>query len=231
MKSLYLLINLFSVIVPFLFSFHPKLKFHKEWRFFFPALIIASGIFIAWDSLFTHWKIWGFNEDYTTGITIGNMPIEEILFFICIPYSCVFTYHCLIKFFDFSWEIQTEDIVTNLLVSSLYIVGIIYFRHEYTSVTFFSLASLLLTYRYLLNGKSLSKIYSTWFFLLIPFLIVNGILTGTGLEEPIVWYDNSENLGIRILTIPVEDIFYGLLLFLLTVTIMEKFKSRFLNEN
>ena len=65
------------------------------------------------------------------------------------------------------------------------------------------------------------KIY---LFLLIPFFIVNGILTGTGLEAPIVWYNNQENLGVRLLTIPIEDAFYGFELILLNVFFYEKWK-------
>lgn len=227
MKSLYLLINLFSVVVPFLFSFHPKLKFYKDWKYFFPALLIASGSFIVWDCIFTEWKIWGFNEKYILGIYFGPLPLEEILFFICIPYACVFTYHCLNLFFDFNWSKKAVNIST-LTISILLLTFSLFFKSQaYTFTTFFSLGILLLIYQFIIKGTSLSKMYSIWFFLLIPFLFVNGILTGTGLEEPVVWYDNSENLSIRILTIPIEDIFYGFLLFLLTVTLMDLFKSRF----
>jgi lycopene cyclase domain-containing protein len=226
MKSLYLLINIFSVIVPFLFSFHPKLKFHKEWKYFFPAMLIASGIFIVWDAIFTNWAVWGFNERYITGIYFGELPLEEVLFFICIPYCCVFTYHCLNLFFDFKWNSKTTDIVTIILSVTLLIIGFIYNHQAYTSVTFISLGFSLLVYQFILKAKSLSKMFSIWLILLLPFLIVNGILTGTGLEEPVVWYDNAENFSIRILTIPIEDIFYGFLLFLLTVTFMDLFKSR-----
>jgi lycopene cyclase domain-containing protein len=56
---------------------------------------------------------------------------------------------------------------------------------------------------------------------MIPFLIVNGILTGTGLEQPVVWYNPNEMIGLRLLSIPVEDVFYGLLMLIGSVTLFE----------
>ena len=44
---------------------------------------------------------------------------------------------------------------------------------------------------------------------LIPFFIVNGILTGSGLDAPIVWYNDAENAGIRFFTIPIDDVAYA----------------------
>jgi lycopene cyclase domain-containing protein len=72
----------------------------------------------------------------------------------------------------------------------------------------------------------LERFFTVWVPLQIPFLIVNGLLTGTGLQEPVVWYNDNENLGIRILTIPVEDTIYGFELMILTVFFYEIFKSK-----
>jgi lycopene cyclase domain-containing protein len=56
-------------------------------------------------------------------------------------------------------------------------------------------------------------------------MIVNGILTGTGLEEEVVWYNQAAILGIRILTMPVEDTFYGMFLILFVLSLFEAFQK------
>ncbi|MBK8684490.1 MAG: lycopene cyclase domain-containing protein [Bacteroidetes bacterium] len=102
MKSFtYLLVDLGSFLVPFIFSFHPKLKFYKEWKHLGKALLVCLLIFLPWDMYFTQKGIWGFNPDYLCGVYIYNLPLEEVLFFICIPYASLYTYHC----FDvFGWR-------------------------------------------------------------------------------------------------------------------------------
>jgi len=219
MKFLYLLIDFFTVIVPLLFSFHPKIKFYKTWKAFFIASFTVAIIFIIWDAVFTHLGVWSFNDRYITGIYFLQLPIEEILFFICIPFSCVFTYYCLDKFYNLSWNPKIENIFCIFLSIALLITGLIFLDKLYTSVTFISTAFVCLILKFILKINWLGKVISIYAILLIPFLIVNGILTGTGLEEPVVMYNNSENLGIRIASIPIEDVFYGFELVLLNLLI------------
>ena len=226
MKNLYLAIDILTIAVPFLFSFHPKLLFYKHWKAFFGANFISALIFIGWDILFTHWKVWGFNPTYITGNYVVNLPVEEVLFFICIPFSCVFTYHSLNTFFTFSWKTKTENAIIILLVSILLILGILFWGKAYTSTTFISLALFLVVLKFSLKVIWLPRILSIYPILLIPFFIVNGILTGTGLQSPVVWYDNLENLHIRLGTIPVEDVFYGLELILLNLFFYERFNAK-----
>jgi lycopene cyclase domain-containing protein len=78
---------------------------------------------------------------------------------------------------------------------------------------------------YFYGIKYLSRFYIAFLIILVPFFIVNGILTGTGLEEPVVWYNDDENLGIRLLTIPIEDIGYAFTMIFGNVFLIEKFKA------
>ncbi len=71
--------------------------------------------------------------------------------------------------------------------------------------------------QFALRVNWIGKLWRIYPILLIPFFIVNGILTGTGLEEPVVWYNDSRNLGIRLLSIPIEDVVYGFEMILLTI--------------
>lgn len=224
--SLYLILNIASVSFPFLFSFHPKIKFYKEWRHFLPALLITGVIFVLWDIQFTKMGIWGFNARYLEGIYVSGLPIEEILFFICIPFSSIFTIHCIKVFWP---DFQLNQIIRRNLVfilsAFLIITGLIHHDKWYTCSTgLFS--GLTLIFAWVFSRKILDHFFLTYPLILIPFFIVNGILTGSFIEGEVVWYNNQENLGIRMFTIPVEDTFYGLSLLLLSCSISEILKNR-----
>jgi lycopene cyclase domain-containing protein len=229
MKWLYLAINAGTIIVPLIFSFHPRIRFDKEFRFAFAAIGLAAIPFLVWDALFTARGVWGFNDRYVTGIGLAGLPMEEILFFICIPFACLFTYFCLTTFFTIRLPKLVTSGIIILLSTFLLLIALLHFDRAYTAVTGISLALMLLYIHFRHKRIPLDAILVVWLVLLIPFLIVNGLLTGSTLPEPVVWYNDAENLGRRILTIPVEDTAYGFLLFLLVVVIFEKLKT--LNSN
>lgn len=225
----YLLVNLLSVSVPFIFSFYPRLRFYKTWKSFWPACVLGAIIFIAWDMVFTQKGVWGFNPAYLLGIYVGNIPLEECLFFICIPYASVFTYFCFKQLLKRDYLGSSYRIVTLVLATCLLLTGLWNITRSYTGVTFISTALLLLLLWYQRQGW-LSRFYVMYTVILLPFSIVNGILTGSWIEEPVVWYNNQQNLGIRLGTIPVEDVFYGMLLLLLNCMIYEYLLARNANK-
>lgn len=221
----YLWIDLGSFIIPFLFSFHPKLNFHKKFNAFIKANLIVSVLFILWDILFTHLQVWGFNPKYISGLHLINLPVEEILFFLFIPFSSLFTYHCFHVFFTSVPGLSSRIISVPLILVSTWI-ALLHYNKLYT-VSAFGLVSLLIIFLEFINRKPwLMHFYRMYLIILLPFFIVNGMLTGTGLKEPVVIYNDLQNLGIRLFTIPVEDVFYGLSLLLLNTACYEHFISR-----
>lgn len=219
MRFLYLLVDFFTILIPFLFSFHPKINFYKTWKQFFLSSVIVAFIFITWDAIFTYLHVWSFNPNYVTGIYFFNLPVEEILFFICIPFSCVFTFFCLDKFYHLKWSDKTEKRLVLVLFILLASAGLIFSKRLYTSITFITTAFSIFFLKFIFRVNWLGKAISVYLILLVPFLIVNGILTGSGLQEPVVNYNKTEIINIRFFTIPIEDIFYGLLLFLLNLAL------------
>jgi len=226
MKFTYLLVDFCTLIVPLIFSFHPRLRFDKFFKEYFLANFISAFIFLVWDAIFTANGVWGFSDRYTLGFRLFKMPIEEVLFFFCIPFACLFTYHCFTKFFTIRWTPSFERNFFSIFCFLLFVIGIYFNNKAYTSVTFISSAFLIFIFLIIFRVKWLGPFFTIYPVLLIPFFIVNGILTGTGLQEPVVWYNNNENLGIRMGTIPVEDIIYGLELLILTLFFYELFKSK-----
>ena len=229
MNYVYLLVNLFTIFIPLLFSFHPRIRFDKEWKYFFPSVLIVALVFITWDVFFTRMGVWSFNPEYITGIYFFNIPIEEVMFFICIPYACVFTFYCLDRFYKLSWKAPTEKAFALMFALWLLLLGVVFRDRWYTMTSFVSTAFICLFLVFIAKVSWFGKAVTVYTLLLFPFFIVNGILTGTGLEQPVVMYNNEENLGVRLLTIPLEDSVYGFELFLLNlfffILIREKWMS------
>lgn len=225
-RYLYLALDLFSISLPLIFSFYSPSPFYKKWKHLWVAILIPAIVFIVWDEWFTQVGVWGFNPRYLTGIYLGSLPLEEVLFFICIPYACVFTYHALNYLIKKDYLGPYQKSITLFLVGLLITTGALNYSNRYTIVTFFSLALFLLVLLYGLKVNYLGRFYLAYFFILIPFFLINGILTGSFIDEQVVWYNDAENMGLRMGTIPFEDTFYGMLLILMNVVIMEELQKK-----
>ena len=56
------------------------------------ALAPAFAVFVLWDLWATSTGTWGFNPEYTVGVTLpGGMAIEELIFFVVIPVCTLLT--------------------------------------------------------------------------------------------------------------------------------------------
>jgi lycopene cyclase domain-containing protein len=231
MRSLYLLIDGLTILGPFIASFSARIQFYRKFWPFLCASFTVGTLFVAWDIFFAHLGVWSFNPRYVEGVFFLHLPLEEILFFLCVPFSCVFTYYCLDRFQVLERVPAVADVTELVIVGSLIVLAVVFHDRIYTSSALVSAAFACLVVQLLGKGRLLGKCFASYAFLLVPFFIVNGVLTGTGLQQPIVCYNDAENLGVRILTIPVEDIFYGFSLIALNIVFFELFAKRLAFKN
>ena len=81
----YLLLML-ATFLPFLWKYRDEnLPLQRNLRHAFTATLIVAPPFVLWDVLVTAAGHWRFSPEYTMGIDIFNLPIEEVLFFLVVP--------------------------------------------------------------------------------------------------------------------------------------------------
>ncbi len=224
--SLYLILNIASFIVPFLYSFEPRMRYIKRWKSVFSAIIITPIVFIIWDIWFTKIGVWSFNPRYHSGISFFDLPIEEWLFFICIPYASIFI-HFAFQFFYRNILLSKKTVkILFLSIIVILIPTILWNYYKWYTAVNYSFLILVLTIAYFKFTAILQRFFITFLIILIPFSIVNGILTGSFIDEPVVLYNNAENLGIRLGTIPIEDIGYAFSMLLMSLMLIQKFEKK-----
>jgi lycopene cyclase domain-containing protein len=205
MSFTYLLINGFIIAIPLALTFNKRTAYYRQ----IPAVGLSTGVvgacYLIWDVLVTARGEWRFNGKYLTGVHLLNLPLEEVLFFITVPYSCLFIYEVVL----YATQERFYKISTPVLIAAVVVLmaaGMAVRDQGYTSKALAS-CSFFLTVAYLLDRPLLtSRRYWTWLAICyIPFLLVNSVLTAL----PVVQYNPAAILGVRLFTIPIEDFFYN----------------------
>lgn len=228
----YLILDLFSFAIPFLFSFEKKwMHFIRFWKPYFSAIFIVGIFFILWDIYFAYQNVWGFNDDYLLGIRWFKLPLEEWLFFLLIPYSSNFIHYSLAYFFPkFELKKTTTQSITILLFIISFGVFVWNLDKIYTASSF-GLFAVLMLLQMIFQWEYAQKFYLSFIIIYIPFFLVNSALTGMFTENPVVFYDNNENLGIRVGTMPLEDSFYCFSMLYGSVLLFEYFRKNAFSQS
>ena len=225
--SVYLALEILAILVPLIYSYDRKLRFYIKIKSVVLSLVIVGSFYILGDILFTKYGIWGFNPRYHSNIILFKLPVEEWLFFIVIPYASLFLHDTLVYLFPniclSNWQ---SRIVSVVLVGCMVIVVSMNIEKAYTAI-YGSITIFAIFFASLSSSQLLNRFYLTFMVILIPFFLVNSVLTGSFIPEAVVWYNNSENLGIRIFTVPVEDISYAFSLILFNLLLINKLEGLF----
>lgn len=211
------------LLVPLWQSFNKSRQYGRKIQYILPAILISAVFFILWDINFTEAKIWTFNEEYILGKTIKGLPIEEWLFFLVVPYGCIFIYEIVKVELE---KYQADNVFLGIslaLIVGLALVGYL-FRHRMYTFMAFLLPAVYLAYTVFRNKfkHHITQFYITYFISLLPLVIMYGILSAL----PLVEYNTEHILNIRVLRIPIENFPYFFLLLLMNITIYEFLKER-----
>jgi lycopene cyclase domain-containing protein len=224
--SLYAWLMLVSFIGPFALSFDKKVAFYKWFKPLFIGILVNMILFILWDGWFTRAGIWSFNNDYVWHFRLNNLPIEEWSFFIVVPFASVFIYACLKAYFSDRFFKLLVPFLNYFIIVILLLACVVFYNKTYTLVNCSLALVLLLIHQFYLKKEYMGYFWFAYFVHLIPFIIINGILTGMATPEPVVSYNANHIIGFRIITIPIEDTIYALTCLLIPITIMEFLLSK-----
>ena len=225
-KYLYWVLLLFTLLGPILYSFERKVHFYSHWGRVILSSLVMMALFIPWDIIFTRMNVWGFSHSYTLGLFILDLPIEEWLFFIAIPFACVFVYEILRYYLPTlrpNWAILTVLLVAFAML--FLTLTITFFGRLYT---FYASALAIVWVLWLLIKRPYWTAHFLLMFVLImiPFILVNGTLTGMATATPVVSYNAAHIMGPRLITIPLEDTIYNFDMLIMTVATFEWLKAK-----
>ena len=205
MSLTYLVLNLCIIAVPVWYTPDKRTAYYRRLPALGFSIAVVSTSYLLWDILVTARGEWSFNGKYLTGVQILNIPLEEILFFITVPYSCLFIYEVVLYATKASkFRLPASAIIA--LILALFAASLGVYSQGYTAKALAS-CGVFLTSALLLDRPLIeSKRYWTWLAICyVPFLIINTVLTAL----PVVEYNPKAIWGLRVGTIPLEDVFYN----------------------
>lgn len=205
MGAEYLLFNLAVVFFPLVLSVWPPTDFRPLFRPALLACVLVAIPYVIWDALVAG-AHWDFNPEYVLGIALAGLPLEEILFFITVPFACLYTWIILLEG-DIGSVRPGLRLTYPLGFATLPVGGwALSLGKGYTGLMLISLGvaaalDLVLRTHLLLKPRFWALLGVVAGFT----LIFNGYLTA----RPVVTYGEQYQIGFRVLTIPIEDFGYG----------------------
>ena len=204
--SFYLYLNLAIIAFPLLFSLEKRIRFYTKLKPLAVALFIVGIFFVGCDAFATYRGHWSFNPAYVNDKKLLGLPLEEILFFVTVPYSCIFVFDSVIHFLGDKKLFSPRKWLFSAIGALIMLSAFAFYSKEYTFLAILSVGVSIL-FVSLVNVKLFSS-RAYWIYIiltLVLFLIFNYILTSV----PVVQYSSSAITGFRVTTIPIEDFLFN----------------------
>ena len=204
--SFYLYLNLAIIAFPILLLFEKRIRFYTKLKPLAAALFMVGIFFVGWDVFATYRGHWLFNPAYVSDIKMLGLPVEEILFFVTVPYSCIFVFDSIIHFVGDKNLFSPRKWLFPVIGALIILCAFGFYGKEYTFLAILSVGLSILSVSILSVKLFSSRAYWIYTILtLVLFLVFNYILTSV----PVVQYSSSAITGFRVTTIPIEDFLFN----------------------
>lgn len=70
-------------------------RVYRRWKSALWAIVPVVLVFSVWDVVAIARDHWHYNERFVTGIRLGDLPLEELVFFLVIPLCALLSYEAV----------------------------------------------------------------------------------------------------------------------------------------
>jgi lycopene beta-cyclase len=100
----YLIVMAFCLIVTLPLEFVLDARVYRRPRRLLLTMVPTFAAFVIWDMAAIRLGHWTFAPEYTTGVKAGNIPLEELVFFVVIPLCALLSYEAVRNILRDGWS-------------------------------------------------------------------------------------------------------------------------------
>lgn len=197
---------LLAIFLPVaLISFLSPISKYRRYHPLIISIAVVAPVYIIWDQLAVIFGTWKFDSANVIGIYFFHLPIEEVSFFLVVPFSTLLIYEVISSHLKGKISGRIILTVSSVSIILLILLGVLNISRSYTSIaSFFAAASIVIG---LLLDRQLMERKSLWVYMAIsyiPFVFFDHLMVSI----PVFTYGANAIIGLRIAEIPVEEFLY-----------------------
>jgi lycopene cyclase domain-containing protein len=205
-EFVYYIFNIAVFLPVLMLSVFGKVKIHNKKANFARAYAFVSIPFVLWDIWAAMEGHWYFSNTYITQFRVAGLPVEEILFFLTVPFAMTYVWYVMGYYVSQTPKMYVRYIKRALMVAGLLCIFLSAYNWSlaYTRWAFLAAG---ITCFMLVRARSLHTKQFVIFqgVLLLLFIFFNSYLTAL----PVILYGQQSYLNFRVGTIPLEDFFFN----------------------
>lgn len=206
MRVEYLLFTLIVFVVALAGSFEPRTRFIDKWKYFLPAIGLYLVPLALWIMVASS-RHWFYNALYTLPFRLVKVPVEELLYGIILPFFCLTAREIQRLYFPNNINRDLEWVRVGLF--ALIPIGLVIFRanFEYAGLVCVALGVVAFADRQIGTNIFLQTRTYWYIAMIVPCAFCFELYLSL---RPVIIYEKSYLVNLRLVSVPLETIFFRL---------------------